>query len=106
MKKATFYQKIYLPHSYLEKKKKTIPCSIQKNPTQPPFFFFLFFYLQIQSLKIPYPYPMVTYINNSIQNKNHPYRMKKNAEKNITKKKKKKKPSSVQNLKKKSEKEI
>ena len=29
---------------------------------------------------------MVTYINNSIQNKNHPYKMKMNEEKNITKK--------------------
>ena len=52
-----------------------------KNTTRPPFFF------QIQSLKIPYPYPKVTYINNSIQNKNHLYKMKKNTEKNITQKK-------------------
>ena len=43
------------------------------------------FFFQIQSLKIPYPYPTVTYNNNSIKNKNHPYRMKKNTEKNITK---------------------
>ena len=70
-----------------------------KNTTWPPFFF------QIQSLKIPYPYPMVTYINNSIQNKNHPSRMKKNAEKNITKKKKKT-LICTEFLKKKSEKEI
>ena len=56
------------------------------------------FFNQIQSLKIPYPYPTITYINNFIQNKNHPYRMKKNAEKNITKQKK---PSFLQNFKKK-----
>ena len=78
-------------YPYFEKIKIKIKLSnvlSKKNPTRPPFFFF-----QIQSLKIPYPYPKVTYINNSIQNKNHQYRMKNNAEKNITKpKKKKKKP--------------
>ena len=63
-----------------------IPRSIQKILPSHLLFFFFF---QIQSLKIPYPYPMVTYINNSIQKKNHPYQMKKNLEKNITKKKKK-----------------
>ena len=67
------------------KKKKIYPTFYPKKILLGhPFFFFF----QIQSLKIPYPYPMVTYINNSIQNKNHPYQMKKNLEKNITKKKK------------------
>ena len=77
-----FYPKKATP---IWKKKKKLSHVLSKKtlPSHP------FFYLQIQSLKIPYPYPMVTYINNSIQNKNHPYRMKKNAEKNITKKKKK-----------------
>ena len=51
MKKATFYQKNYLPRSYFEpkkKKKKTIPRFMKNKTTWQPFFFFFF---QIQSLK-------------------------------------------------------